>query len=240
MAVMKAQTTKVHTTRPTATVEVLIVGGGVIGSSIAYHVARQGRTVLVVERNEVAAQPAASWASAGGIRPQGLHPALAREAHARWPRISEELEADLHYRKAGHLLLAESEEEAEQLQSFVQRQNDLGFADISFLDRKTVRSLMPTLGEHIVAGSFSPTSGHADPRRTTRAFAAAAQRQGAIYWAGIECLALCQTDDRVVGALTKRGIIQAEQTVLAAGAWSRELAHSIGIQLPLRIHVLQV
>ncbi|MBO0780401.1 MAG: FAD-binding oxidoreductase, partial [Ktedonobacteraceae bacterium] len=123
---------------------------------------------------------------------------------------------------------------------FVQRQNDLGFADISFLDRKTVRSLVPTLGEHIVAGSFSPTSGHADPRRTTRAFAAAAQRQGAIYWAGIECLALCQTDDRVVGALTKRGIIQAEQTVLAAGAWSRELAHSIGIQLPLRIHALQV
>ena len=100
--------------------------------------------------------------------------------------------------------------------------------------------LVPGLGEQIAAGSFSPTSGHADPRRTTRAFAAAAQRHGAIYWTDTKCLALCRVADRVVGALTERSIIQAEQTVLAAGAWSRELARSIGIQLPLRVRALQV
>ena len=69
-----------------ARVEVLVIGGGVIGSSIAYHVARQGRTVLVVDRQEVAVEPAASWASAGGVHPQGLDPAeaaLARAALAR-------------------------------------------------------------------------------------------------------------------------------------------------------------
>src|SRR2546427_11491199 len=53
---------------PAVTVEVMVIGGGVIGSSIAYHVARQGRKVLVVDRNEVAVEPAASWASAGGVR----------------------------------------------------------------------------------------------------------------------------------------------------------------------------
>jgi sarcosine oxidase subunit beta len=227
---------------PTATVEVLIVGGGVIGSSIAYHAARQGHTVLVVERQEVAVEPAASWASAGGIRPQGLHPAeaaLARAALARWPRLSEELEADLHYRKDGHLLLAENEGEAEHLQRFVQRQHELGFLDASFVDRETVASLVPGLSKQVVAGSFSPASGHADPRRTTRAFAGAAQRHGALYWTGSECLALRRVADRVVGALTERGIIQAEQTVLATGAWSRELASSIGIQVPVRMRVLQ-
>ena len=52
----------------TESLEVLVIGGGVIGSSIAYHIARQGRKVLVVERQEVAVEPAASWASAGGIR----------------------------------------------------------------------------------------------------------------------------------------------------------------------------
>jgi glycine/D-amino acid oxidase-like deaminating enzyme len=62
----------------------------------------------------------------------------------------------------------------------------------------------------IVAGSFSPTSGHADPRRTTRAFAAAAQRLGAIYWTGTECLTLRRVADRVAGALNKRGTIQSE------------------------------
>ena len=243
MSVMNTTTAETHLSRTTTTVDVLIIGSGVIGSSVAYHLARQGRTVLVVERQEVAGKPAASWASAGGIRPQGLHPAeaaLARAALTRWPQLSEELEADLHYRQDGHLLLAENEVEAEHLQRFVQHQHELGFTQISLVDRQTVLDLVPGLGKQIVAGSFSPTSGHADPRRTTRAFAAAAQRYGAVYWTGTECLALRRVADRVVGALTERGIIQAAQTILAAGAWSRELASSIGIHLPLRVRALQV
>ena len=229
---------------PVELVEVLIIGGGVIGSSIAYHVARQGRTVLVVERQEVAVEPAASWASAGGVTPDwGQHPAeaaLARAAVERWPTLAEELEADLHYRQGGHLLLAENDGEAEHLPSFVQRQHELGFADVSFVDRKAVFSLVPELGEQVVAGSFSPADGQADPVLTTRAFATAAQRQGAIYWTNTECLALQRVADRVVGAQTGRGIVQAQQIVLAAGAWSRELALTIGLQLPLRVCVLQV
>src|SRR5947209_758624 len=168
-------------------VEVLVIGGGVIGSSIAYHVARQGRSVLVVERIEVAAEPAASWASAGGIRLWEQDPpevALARAAIERWPGLAGELEADLQYRKCGHVMLAENEAEAERLQTFVQRQRELGFADLSFLDRQAVLGLVPGLGEHVTAGSYSPTSGQADPRLTTRAFASAAQRHGAIYWTG--------------------------------------------------------
>jgi sarcosine oxidase subunit beta len=228
---------------PVEPVEVLVIGGGVIGSSIAYHVARQGRSVLVVERNEVAVEPAASWASAGGVRPQGLHPAeatLARAALARWPTLAEELEADLQYRKCGHLLLAENEVEADHLQTFVQRQHELGFADASFLDRKAVFRLVPGLGEQVTAGSFSPASGQADPRLTTRAFANAAKRHGAIYWTGTECLALQRVADRVVGAQTGRGVVPAKQIVLAAGAWSRDLARSVGLQLPLRMRALQV
>src|SRR6266581_2322839 len=186
---MKTDTERMS--HPVEPVEVLVIGGGVIGSSIAYHVARQGRSVLVVERNEVAVEPAASWASAGGVRPQGLHPAeaaLARAALARWPTLAEELQADLQYRKCGHLLLAENEVEAEHLQTFVQRQHELGFADVSFVDRKAVFSLVPGLGEQVMAGSFSPADGQADPVLTTRAFANAAKRQGAIYWTRTECL----------------------------------------------------
>ncbi len=144
-----------------ASVEVLVIGGGVTGSSIAYHVVRQGRNVLVVERNEIAVEPAASWASAGGVCPQGLDPAaaaLARTALARWLTLAEELEADLQYRQEGHLL-AENEVEADHLHTFVQRQHELGLADVSFVDRKAVFSLAPGLGEQVVAGSFTGLEG---------------------------------------------------------------------------------
>src|SRR5690242_7355766 len=116
----------------TESVEVLVIGGGVMGSSIAYHLARQGRSVLVVARDEVVVEPAGSWASAGGICLQGQEPAeaaLARAAGERWPTLAEELEADLHYRQGGNLLLAENEVEAAEVQTFVQRQHELGFAD---------------------------------------------------------------------------------------------------------------
>ena len=231
-----------RTPHPAEPVEVLVIGGGVIGSSIAYHVARQGRNVLVVERADVAVEPAASWASAGGVRPQGLDPAeaaLARAALERWPTLAEELAADLQYRQGGHLLLAENDVEAEHLHGFVQRQHELGLADVSFLDRQAVLRLVPGLGEQVVAGSLSSASGQADPRLTTAAFANAAKRHGAIYWTRTECLALQRVGDRVVGAQTGRGPVLAEQTVLAAGAWSRKLASSIGIQLPLRMRALQ-
>ena len=227
---------------PAASVEVLVIGGGVIGSSIAYHVARQGRAVLVVECGDVAREPAASWASAGGIRLWEQDPPeapLALSALSRWPTLSEELDADLGYQQGGHLMLAENEAEAEQLQALMERQRALGFADLSFVDRQQALCLAPGLGEQVVAGIFSPSSGHADPRLTTYAFASAATRQGAIYWTGIACLALQRVGDRIVGVQTERGVVQAEQTVLAAGAWTGELAATAGIQLPLKICVLQ-
>src|SRR6266481_3646234 len=148
------------------TAEVLIIGGGVIGSSIAYHLARRGRQVLVIERSSVAAEPAASWASAGGVRRQGRHPAeakLAVEAIERWQTLEQELEADLHYRRGGNLLLAESDTEAEQLTVFVQQQQELGFTDVRFVDRKRALSLVPGLNDRVVAGSYSPSDGQADP-----------------------------------------------------------------------------
>lgn len=232
--------------------EVLVIGAGVMGSSIAYHLARQGRGVLVVERAEVAVEPAASWASAGGVRRQGRHGAearLASEAIARWSALEEELEADMHYRQGGNLLLAESEEEAEQLAAHVRHQHELGFSDVRLLDRQETLALVPCLNERVVAGSFSPADGQADPALTTRAFARAAQRHGAVYWTGTACSVLLVEGQRVVGARIERGEtretqevleVLAEQVVLTAGAWSGALAATLGMQLPIRMRALQM
>ena len=225
------------------TTDVLIVGGGVIGSSIAYHLARQGRQVLVVERSSVAAAPVASWASAGGVRRQGRNPAeakLASEAIERWRTLEQELEADLHYRRGGNLLLAESDEEAEQLAAFVQQQQGLGFTDVRLVDRQEALSLAPGLNDSVVAGSYSPNDGQADPAHTTRAFATAAQRHGAVYWTETTALALLTQNERVTGAQTERGEVEAAYVVLAAGAWSDGLAATIGLHLPIRTRALQM
>src|SRR6266571_7512860 len=148
------------------TIEIAIIGGGVTGSSIAYHLAKQGRQVLVIERStEIASTPAASWASAGGVRRQGRHPAeakLAIEAIERWKTLEQELEADLHYHCGGNLLLAVSDTEAEQLSTFVAFQQELGFSDVRLVDRTEALSLVPGLNDRVVAGSFSPSDGRAD------------------------------------------------------------------------------
>src|SRR5215467_11146720 len=225
------------------TTDILIIGGGVVGSSIAYHLARQGRQVLVVERSSVAASPAASWASAGGVRRQGRHPAeakLAVEAIERWQSLEQELEANLHYRRGGNLLLAENDTEAEQLTVFVQKQHEMGFADVRLVDRKEAQTIVAGLNDRVVAGSYSPSDGQANPALTTRAFAAAAERHGATYWTGTAALAIHSQKGRVIEVQTERSEVEAEHIVLTAGAWSDELANAIGLQLPIRTHALQM
>jgi sarcosine oxidase, subunit beta len=223
--------------------EILIIGAGVVGSAIAYHLALDGRPVLVVDRSGIAEAPAASWASAGGVRRQGRDPAeaaLASAAIARWPTLEHELQADLHYRQGGNLLLAESDAEAASLVAFIQEQQAMGFADVRLLDRDDVRALVPGVGDHIVAGSFSPADGQADPARTTQAFAAAAQRHGVRYWIETDCTMLRGRGSQVVGAQTSRGDISAETVVLAAGAWSDMLAATVGLRLPIRTRAYQM
>src|SRR5947209_606637 len=227
----------------TTNIEILIIGAGVMGSSIAYHLARQGREVLVLEQSEVAVSPAASWASAGGVRRQGRHPAealLAIEAIARWPTLEQELDTDLQYRQGGNLLLAETEAESTYLTTFVQHQQALGFTDVRLIDRQEALALVPSLSQQVIAGSYSPADGQADPAHTTHAFAAAAQRYGATYKTGERVVALLRKGEQITGVRTAQEELQAEQIVLAVGAWSDDIAASIGLRLPIHTRPLQM
>lgn len=225
------------------TFEIVIVGGGVIGSSIAYHLARQGRRPLVIEQVAPAVEPAASWASAGGVRRQGRHPAearLASEAIARWPSLEEELDADMGYRQGGNLYVAEGDDAAEVIAAFVRRQHTNGFTDVRALDRSEALEIVPGLAKTVLAASYSPADGQADPVLTTRAFAAAAERLGATYWNDTTVQLLVLQGSRVRGLRTSRGDITTETVILAAGAWSTQLAATVGLKLPIRMRAPQI
>lgn len=213
--------------------DVVIVGGGVMGCSIAWHLARKGVGVTLVEERGIAA--AASGASAGGVRQQGRDPRelpLAIAAIARWATLAAELDADLHYYREGHVTVYEDELDLALAQGSVDDQRARGL-DITLVAGRQLHDLVPGLGEQVRIGAYTANDGHADPARTTRAFAAAAQRAGATLLLGTAVTELMQKGDRVSGVRTGAGPVEADHVVLAAGAWTRELVAPLGVDLPL-------
>lgn len=218
----------------------LVVGGGVVGSSIAWHLARRGAAVSVLEARSIAS--VASGASAGGVRQQGRDPRempLAIAAIARWKNLEVELETDLHYYRHGHLQVYETEEGVAAGKESIAAQQALGL-EIELVEGSALAELAPGLAPQVIAGRYTHNDGHANPTITTKSFAAAAEREGATIQEGVEVTALIIDGDRVVGVETKSGNILADHVILATGAWTRDLVLPLGADLPLQAHGLQM
>ena len=218
------------------TCDVAIIGGGISGTAAAYELARSGASVTLLERGELASM-ASGWTLAG-VRQSGRHPAelpLARAAVARWQGLAEELDADVEYRQEGNLRLARSPDDVPIIRRIVEEQRALGL-DLTFLpDNAAVRALAPALAETVLAASYCPTDGHANPTATVRAFAAAAERRGATIRTGTTVTAIDASGGRVRGVRTTAGEFAADIVVVVAGVYSAQLCAPLGLDLPLRV-----
>ena len=214
--------------------DVIIVGGGISGTAAAYSLAKEGVAVTLLEQHGLAAM-ASGWTLAG-VRQSGRHPdelPLAMAAVEIWKTLGAELDADIEYRQMGNLRLARDEAEIAIIRRLVDEQKALGL-DLEFLGgNSTVRAIAPAISDAVVAASFCPTDGHANPTATVRAYARAAERLGTKIHLGETVETVSVERNRIVGVRTQRTTYRAPRVVLTTGIHAPALLAPLGLSLPL-------
>jgi sarcosine oxidase subunit beta len=215
--------------------DVAIIGGGIMGVSIAYQLAKVKKKVVVIEKSLVGSE--ASGRCGGGVRQQARHPyetPLAISSGEMWLGLNKELGVDTEYRKGGNIWLALTEEEHAAQKNLAPIQQRMGLP-IEMVDRLEIRRLASFLrGEAILGGSYSPNCGHANPILTTRGFASAAVRLGVRIFEHTEVLDIKTSGDEVRSVCAVRGDVRAPVVVITAGAWTPHLGKKIGLNIPIR------
>lgn len=220
---------------------VIVVGGGVIGCSIAYHLAGEGVEVTVVERGKVGG--AASGVAAGMVAalsesiPAGptLDLALMGRSYLLdiLPQLQEESGIDVEYIPSGILHLAFTGEEEAALKARLEALAPLDMG-VCWLSPQEARSVEPGIGQGIRGGLHSPQEGHLNSRRLVRAFAQGAARRGATFLQDTEVAGLVSSGDRVTGVRLPSGDLEGDCVVLAPGAWAGQYGDWLGLDIPVK------
>jgi sarcosine oxidase subunit beta len=222
---------------------VIVVGGGLMGLSAAFHMRRADRQarVTVLERARVG--DAASSASAAGVRAMGRDPAeraIALESLGRWPGLDRELEAKTGYRRGGGLRIALDDAGWSEARAAVGEQRADG-VPVELVDAGTAHGLAPGLSPDCRGGVHCPIDGQAEAVATVHAWATAARRVGARIEEGVGADALVIEASRVVAVVRSDGArLPCDTVLVAGGAWTALLLAKIGVRLPLRGRGLQM
>jgi sarcosine oxidase subunit beta len=219
-------------TSPTA--EVIVVGAGVQGASLAFHLAQRGASVLVLEREAVAA--GATGRSSGFVR---MHYDLASDARLAWTSFPyfEEWDAlvghgDCGFVRTGFLQIM-PDDLADNLRANVAAQRAIGI-DTGVLGAADVANLVPgVVTDDLSVAVYEPRSGYADPSGTASGFLAAARALGAHVVQDCPVTRVVLDGDRVAGVETERGRFDAPVVVDVAGAWAAQLARTVGVEIPV-------
>ncbi|HMS41015.1 MAG TPA: FAD-dependent oxidoreductase [Pyrinomonadaceae bacterium] len=213
--------------------EIDIIGAGVVGASIAYHLSERGaKSVLILER-EMQQGFGSTGKATGGIRAQ-----FETEINIKMSLFSLEFLAncgfDCGYEPRGYLFFATDERQFEYLKRNVETQKSLGVKDVEVVDAKAIKEICPILNcEDIVGGTFGKHDGFVNPLAIMRGFTSKALAQGAETQFETQVLSIETENGKVCAVETTRGRIECEKVVLATGAWAKELAKTAGIDLPV-------
>jgi dimethylglycine dehydrogenase len=214
---------------------VVVIGGGVVGCSVLYHLTKFGWTdVVLCERKELTA--GSSWHAAGGFHAFNSDPSVARlQAYtiSQYPELQRISGHDIGMHVTGGLLVAETRERWDLLRADWARHRVLGL-QTELLSPSEVRELCPIMDVHSIRGAiYAPDEGHLDPYGATHAYAKAARSMGAEIYRHT-----CVTDMSPTGrgtwrVVTDQGTIECDHVVNAAGLWACEVGRMAGVELPV-------
>jgi glycine/D-amino acid oxidase-like deaminating enzyme len=217
-----------------AKADVVVIGGGVIGSSIAYYLSKRKIPVVLLERGAIGS--GTSSACDGLIflqtKKPGTHLKLAMESGRLYETLSEELDFNIEHRNCGGMILIESEPELQAMRRIVEAQKDAGL-DVSLIERSPAIAMAPCLSQDFIAATYSPRDAQVNPICLVRAFIKAATRLGAKIFSQTEVTDIGLTSHGVRSVTTPRGKIETSVIVNAAGAYAPHIGRMTGIDVPI-------
>src|SRR4051812_23166341 len=218
------------------TADVVVIGGGCMGASGAYHLARRGITDVVVLEREKILGTGSTGRNAGGGRHQFSNEAnipLSIESIALLERFADEVGQAIDFHQDGYLFVLSSPSSVDTFRRNVALQRSLG-VDVQWLDAAQAQRLAPGLNpDGIVGATFCARDGIADPNGVTMGFAKAAQSLGVSIERGTEVTGIRVDRGRIAGVDTSRGAIDTRVVVNAAGPQARQIGRMAGVDVPV-------
>jgi sarcosine oxidase subunit beta len=216
--------------------DVVIIGGGIMGASTAYHLAKRGCTNVVVLESSEMFGLGSTGLNAGGIRYQFSSSAnieLSKTSIDMMERFPEEMDQELGLRRCGYLLMADRETTLEQFRANVALQNahDVPSKIVSV---EEIAALAPEVNlDGIIGGSWCPRDGLVDPHGLLQGYVSQARRLGAKLLTGTPATGIDVENGRITRVHTPAGSIATNNVVIAAGAWSKQIGAMVNVELPI-------
>ncbi len=219
------------------TAEVVIIGGGIVGSSIAYHLAEAGCTdVLIIEREEKLGLGSTSK-SMGGVRAQFATPIniqMSLYSIDLFSRFEEATGQTADYRAHGYLFCATNEAHLKYLRDNQEKQRSFGLKNAEMVSREDIVKMVPQLiADDIIGGAYCPTDGFVDPYGVMTGFAKRAKERGVRIRLNTAVTDIKVENGEVTGVKTSSGEISTRNVVNAAGPWAAGVAQMAGVELPV-------
>lgn len=214
--------------------KVIVIGAGIIGTSVAYYLSKKDVNVVLIDAKDIAAGTSGACDKAIMLQSKKSGPtlAMAMKSAELYKNLEEELGEDLEYENGGGMILINNEEELKVLYEHVQKQREAGLK-VTIITGDEARKINPNLSPKILAATWCEQDAEVNPLKTAFAFAKAASKANMTMHLNCEVTNLIEVNGRVIGVNTTQGEIYGDSVVLCCGVWVTSLLSSLHLEVPI-------